>query len=193
MSKWLSMRIALCAAMWLLLGACGAILEEAAEQALDQGGVDVELDDFEDGEFSVTVENDEGEETTIQIDSEEGVFEIESDDGGGVFGVNAGLADGWPDEFPLPDSATVLMSFAGEEDGQLLYNATFSGPEGSLDEYLEHFRGLSVPVAGENELDSDAGRQFSIMWGTEQEPIANAVVGDSQGELSGQIFIQLPS
>ena len=59
------LRIALFAAASVLLASCGAILEEATERAvergLEEGGVDVDLDDLADGEFEVTVTDENGD------------------------------------------------------------------------------------------------------------------------------------
>ena len=108
------LRIALFAAASMVLASCGAILEEATERAVEQGleegGVDVDLDDIADGEFEVTVTDENGEEATIQIDGEEGVLEFDSEDGEGSISVDNDLSDDWPDEYALPDDAVVVLS-----------------------------------------------------------------------------------
>ena len=74
-------RIAPFLALCLLLSGCGELLEEAAEQALDQGGIDVDLDDVEDGDFTINFEGEDGEQATININGEEGTVDIETEDG----------------------------------------------------------------------------------------------------------------
>lgn len=180
------LRTALFLASCLLLASCGAILEEAAEQALEQGGVEVELDDVEDGEFNITIEGDDGEQASIQVDGDEGTVEFESEDGEGSLNLDAGLADNWPAEFPLPDDVSVLTSLGFSENGEQGFTAVFTGPSGSIDRYLDHFRGLA-PVASEVEVTSGEGRIWTILWGTEEDPLGSVVLTDTTDEVGGQI------
>ena len=223
-------RIAPFLALCLLLSGCGELLEEAAEQALDQGGIDVDLDDVEDGDFTINFEGEDGEQATININGEEGTVDIETEDGEegsisidsedgtveieadgelttievdeeagtveiegeggeGSFNLGAGLPDDWPDEYPLPDDATILSSVGFEENGESGFNAVFTGPTGSLDRYLDHFRGLDLPIVSETESVAGESRQWTILWGTEDEPAGSLLVGDNGEEVFGQVTI----
>lgn len=198
----LARRIAMGSAMALLTAAatgCGAILEEAAEQALEQEGVDVEFDEFEEGgEININVEGEDGEsgslvidgdegtiefETeggdgsgSVQIDGEEGTFDFETEDGEGSFAVDAGLPDGWPDAFPLPDSATVATSGTFEENGERSFVATFEGPADAYEDYVAHFRGFDAPIQNEFEGSNGDGQQLAITWGTDAEQQGSLLV-----------------
>lgn len=148
--------------------------------------IDAQID--EDGEFTVNVEDQDGEVAVIDSDADEGTVEFETEDGEGSLNVEAGLADDWPDEFPLPDDATVVTSLSFDQNGETGYTATFTGPGGSIDRYLEHFRGLAT-VASETEVTSDEGGFWTIVWGSEDDPIGTLLLSDNGDELGGQIQI----
>ena len=88
-----SLRVTPFLASCLLLASCGAIAEEAAERALEQGGIEVELDDLEDGDFTVGIEGEDGEQATIQVDAEEGTLQIDSEDGEESVSIDADITD----------------------------------------------------------------------------------------------------
>ena len=191
--KHIIFRISSVVAACLLLASCGAILEEAAEQALEEGGLDVEVDDIESGDITVNVENEDGEESTIVFDGDQGTVEFDSEDGQATIGVDTGLAEGWPDEFPLPDDAIVNGSLADRNAERSFFNASFSGPFGSIESYLEHFRTLSPPILSESDFTGSDSQQYTIMWGTEEQPLANLLLFEADGELNGQISIEIPN
>ncbi len=189
---------ALCSALFaaasmVVLASCGAILEEATERAVEQGleegGIEVDLDDIEDGEFNVTVTDENGEEATLEINGEDGVVEFESEDGEGELGIGAGLADGWPDEYPLPDGLTIQSSLAFDEDGQQTFQAIFTGPVGSLDSYYAHFQGFDLPIFGESTASTGDGEQRTINWGTDDEQTGTLFLTEGPDELFGQVTL----
>ena len=187
------LRIALFAAASVLLASCGAILEEATERAvergLEEGGVDVDLDDLADGEFEVTVTDENGEEATIQIDGDEGVLEIDSEDGEGTFSVDSGLADGWPDEFALPDDAVIVSSVSFEEEAQSTFQAIFTAPPGSLERYYEHVQAFDLPIFSETNNTTGDVVQRAINWGTDDEQTGTFFISDDGQEIFGQITL----
>lgn len=93
----------------MTLTGCGAIIEQATEEVVEQAvesetGGDVEIDfDSDDGSISVTGED--GEEFSIDID-EDGEASVMSstDDEGNTFEMTtgSGVPEEWPDELPLP-------------------------------------------------------------------------------------------
>ena len=176
-------------ALTLVLASCGAIAEEAAERALEQGGMEVELDDVEDGEFTVNIEGEDGEEATLEIDGEQGTIEFESEDGEGSATFGSELAEGWPSDYPLPDGVMILTSIAVEGESEDSYTALFTGPTGSMEDYLEHFRNLNVPMGGETETISGDVRNVVILFGSEEEPLGTVFLTDTGDEVSGQIGI----
>ncbi len=185
--------IALFAAASMALASCGAIIEEATERALEEGleegGIDVDLDDIEDGEFNVTVTDENGEEATLDINGEEGTVEFESEDGEGELEIGAGLADGWPDEYSLPGDVIIQTSLGFDEEGQQTFQAIFTGPEGSLDRYYEHFKAFDLPIFQETNATTADGEQRTINWGTDDEQTGTLFLSEGDGEVFGQVTL----
>ena len=208
------LRALLLAASFLLLTSCGAVLEEATEQALEQGGVEVELDDLGDEEFTITMEGEDGEEVVVNVNGEDGVIEFEgddgetgsvsvdeddgevvfeSDDGEVVIAAEGELPDGWPSDFPLPEGATIVASTNYVEGDLSTFNANFTGPLDSFDAYVAHFQGIDAPVLSESDSSTEASRQYIIQWGTEEEQVGTALIGivDNEAELFGQLVVNI--
>lgn len=165
------------AASCVVFASCTAVVEEATEQAGDE----IELDDIEGGNPDFTIEG----------DGEEGTFDVESDEGDLLFSGGTELVDGWPSQFSLPDDAVVIASvITNGEDGTPGFSTVFEGPPGSFDSYAEHFRGLA-PVAVEGEAPLDGGQLISIEWGTEDDPIGFLLLMDDGDVVTGQIGLGL--
>lgn len=177
----------------MALASCGAILEEATERAVEQGleegGIDVDLDDIADGEFEVTVTDENGEEATIQIDGEEGVVEFDSEEGEGTIGIDAGLAEGWPDEYPIPDDAVIVSSLSFQEEAESTFQTMFTAPPGSLDRYYEHFQAFDLPIFAETNSTTADAVQRTINWGTDDEQTGTFFISDNGEEVFGQITL----
>ena len=110
------------AASCVVFAGCGAIAEEAAERALEQTGVEVELDDVEDGNFDFTIEGEDGEQATIEVNSDEGTVQIESDNGEETVNIDA--------QFEEDGDFTVV---AENEDGEEIAVFEGDGEEGTFD------------------------------------------------------------
>ncbi len=160
---------------------CGAILEEAAEEALEQEGVEVEFDDLEDGEFTINVEDENGE-GTFTVDADGGQLDFETEDGSGSFATDTELPADWPGGYPLPADASVLSTGRFEEGDGVSYFAAIEGPAEAFDAYLAHFQGLGHPVLNQSDFSGDGSRQASITWGTDEAETGTVILtGDDQG------------
>ncbi len=124
-----------------VFGALG--LEELIEQGaggdvdieLGEDGISVESEDGsfsidEDGSFSVTDED--GDETTGNIDAEGGGFSIEGEDGDIQFGSGSEIPDEWPDDIPQPAGVTVQSAATfseGDETSIILTGTADADPD----------------------------------------------------------------
>lgn len=160
---------------------CGAILEEAAEEALEQEGVEVEFDDLEDGEFTINIEDENGE-GTFTVDAEGGQLEFENEDGSGTLTTDTELPADWPNGYPLPDGAGILSTGRFEEGDSVSYVAAIEGPAGSFDAYLAHFQGIGQPVLNQSDFSGDGAQQATITWGTDDAETGTVLItGDESG------------
>jgi len=105
------------------LTGCGAIAEEAIEQAIENdSGENIEIDfDSEDG--TVSIEGENGEEISIDV-NEDGESSVMSstDEDGNTFEMTSGegLPDNWPSELPVPSGTIVASTVMAENDNRIL-------------------------------------------------------------------------
>ncbi len=170
------------------LAACGAVAERVAEEALEQEGVEVDIDRG-DGDFTVTFEDEDGG-GTLTADGESGQVEFESEDGQGTFNSGGGeLPEDWPSGYPIPAGATILSSGRFVEADGTSWSAFFEGPPGSFDDYVAHFQGYDTPLLSETESNSGDDRIVTYTWGADDEATAFLVLSDNGDAVTGQLQI----
>lgn len=115
---------------------CGAILEQATEEVVEQAvesetGGDVEIDfDSDDGTISVTGED--GEEFSIDIDEDGESVMSGTDAEGNEFEMSSGqgVPDDWPSELALPGGEPFASSVFSE-GGQQILSVTYEMTDGA--------------------------------------------------------------
>jgi major membrane immunogen (membrane-anchored lipoprotein) len=114
----------------VVLGACGGdelserAVEEAAEQAIEGEGGDVDVEFDEDGAGQIQIEGSDGEAVEMQFD-----------EGGGV-----DLPEGFPSEVPLPDGLNIqqVSSFDDAQGATFLIAGTVDDEPGpAVEAYIE--------------------------------------------------------
>lgn len=215
-------RVAPAVAVAVFASGCGAIVEEAVEQAAERaleegiegdGEVNIDLDDLEDGNVTIEVEGADGEEGTIEFDTESGTIEIEgvegedatidfdagdgedatvefeSEDGEGSFSLNADLPEDWPSEFPLPDGVEIVASGSFDDGTTTTFNASFEAPDGSFEELRAHFSGFGLPVVQEADDTSDGFRNYTLNAQDDQANLFVLLSDSLTGLVVGQLVI----
>ena len=138
---------------------CGALAEEAIEQAIEaDSGESVEIDfDSEDGTLSIEGEN--GEEFSIDVD-EDGNTAVMSgtDEDGNEFEMvtGEGVPDEWPDSLPLPPgtiSASTMMADAGNQILNLVTEVDDSSS--AHDDYVDQLTSAGFTVGSTSSFESD--------------------------------------
>ena len=127
-------------ALVLLVAACGgqSAEEELLEQILENSGEDigdVDIDDGGDGEFSINVEGDNGEDVSISAsgDDDEMTITVEGDDGGTM---TIGGGD-IPDELELPVAPGGEVQTSMTSGNEVF--VTLQYPDGNYDEIIAFY------------------------------------------------------
>lgn len=145
----------------LTVTGCGAIAEEAFEQAVEsEAGGDVEIDfDGDDGTFSIEGEN--GESFSIDVDenSDDGEAVISStDEDGNTFEMATGadLPDNWPGELPVPPGTIASSTVMGDNDTQILTLVMeVDDSEKAHDDYVDELTSSGFTVGSTSSFESD--------------------------------------
>jgi len=143
---------------------CGGDDDDASTKS-----VDIET---EDGDAKVSVGGDE-DEPTVKIETDEGTFS-----GGG----GATLPESFPDDFPLPDDATVQFSGTQETENGDALTVAFTVPDGPKDTW--EFFLEELPDAGYDVTEQASGGdgdEFGGTIGFERDGATGAVVVAGQG------------
>lgn len=154
------------AAFALLAAACSSASDEVAEQLIGAGVEgDVDVDVSGDGEdVSINIDSEEGDVSIdVSGDDEEVLIEMESEDGSVSIGVGTELPDTL--EIPVPDGGEVMASFVAD-DAVTVALSYDSSRFDELADFYEDWTGASGDEWTSNSLtyDSDAGTQRSEMW-----------------------------
>ena len=147
----------------LALAGCGAILEEAVEQAVEsESGENVEIDfDGEDG--SLAIQGEDGEAISVDID-EDGESSVlrSTDDEGNTFEMvtGQGVPDEWPDDLPLPGGDPLSSTVMTQNDQQSLtvsyeVDDAVDAAEDLVNQYTD--RGFTTDST--SSFESDGARQ----------------------------------
>lgn len=149
------------ASLFLAIGltGCGAIAEEAIEQAIEaDSGESVEIDfDAEDGTLSIEGEN--GEEFSIDVDEDgEAAVMSGSDDEGNTFEMvtGEGVPDAWPSELPVPPGTVNASTVMNDNDNQILTLVIeVSDSESAHDAYVDQLTSMGFTVGSTSSFESD--------------------------------------
>src|SRR5699024_1198050 len=87
----------------------------------------VNVGDLKDGKLSVETEDEDGEKGSVNIDTDEdGGTSMSVDSGDEQFDIEAGenteLPEGFPKDFPIPDSAAIMMASTTTEEAIVTYS-----------------------------------------------------------------------
>lgn len=143
----------------LSMTGCGAIAEEAIEQAIESDtGESVEIDfDGEDGTISIEGEN--GEEFSIDVDEDGGSSVMSStDEDGNTFEMTSGegLPDDWPSELPVPAGNINASTVMAENDNRILTLVIEVDDSASAhDAYVDELTGKGFTVGSTSSFESD--------------------------------------
>ncbi len=145
-------------ALVLAVAACGGAEDKAAEEIGEAIGGNVEIDDD-----TVTITTDEGEAT--------------------ISGGEGALAEGFPEEFPIYDGATVKASAAVESGGKTQYSATLSTSDSVTDVYDWYKSELSSDGwAIENDMHISTGEGESAVLAAKKSGMeAAATIAQDDG------------
>lgn len=139
---------------------CGALAEEAIEQAIEaDSGESVEIDfDGEDGTLSIEGEN--GEEFSIDVDEDGDGSSVMSstDEDGNTFEMTTGegLPDDWPSELPVPSGNIVASTVMSENDNRILTLVTeVSDSESAHDDYVDQLTSQGFTTGSTSSFESD--------------------------------------
>lgn len=150
---------AACLLFALTIAGCGAIAEEAIEQAVEADtGEEVEIDfDSEDGTLSI--EGDDGEEFSFDIDADgEGSVMSGSDEDGNTFEMvtGEGVPDDWPGELPIPPGTIVTSTMMAENDNRILTLVSEVDDSASAhDSYVDQLTSNGFTVGSTSSFESD--------------------------------------
>jgi len=131
---------------------CGNAAEDLAENMIESGNGDVDVDINSDGE-DISIHSDEGD-VKIDIDSDDREVNIESDDGS--YHMTSGDNAEWPDELP---------NYVPKLDGNLTQVAKIDNPEGTqytivyedvdtdMDSYVDDLEDEGWDVSSQIDID----------------------------------------
>ena len=158
------------AAFALLVAACSSASDVVADNVAEQliaAGVDsdVDVDLSGDGEdMSINVDSEDGDfSIDVSGDGDDATIEMETEDGSIVLGSGAELPDGL--EIPVPDGGDVMTSVAAE--GMVLVSLTYD--LGRFDEIVAFYEDWTAGSGDEWDsqsmsFDSGEGAQRNQMW-----------------------------
>ncbi|MGM8365637.1 hypothetical protein ACLIBG_09155 [Virgibacillus sp. W0181] len=187
----------------LMIGVLGVLLMGCGKFTIDgEDGEKTTIDvgDLKDGKVNVDVEGTDGEEGGMSIESdEEGNMTMKMDTDDGQFESKSGegteIPEGFPTDFPIPDSAALQMASTITEDDITSYSVQFTFKEDSesvynaVKDYAES-KGLEINLENITEMDgskrymlgagdsgSDEPEYFSFNIGTLEEKSASITYG----------------
>lgn len=180
-------------ALALVVAACGgqSAEEELLEQILEnsEGVSDIDIDTGGgDGDFSITIEGEDGEGFTMSGSGDDENFEytVEGEDGE-VMTVGGGEI---PDSLniPVPDGGDVTMSLVSGDD----VNVALQYPQSEFDQivafYDSEFDVDSDSVdRNESTMSSEDGTFRSVFWSDTDNYDWNVSVADCYGSMSGEL------
>ena len=143
----------------LSMTGCGAIAEEAIEQAIEsESGENVEID-FDSDDGSISIEGENGEEFSIDVD-EDGEASVMSgtDEDGNTFEMvtGEGVPDDWPSELPVP-AGNVVASTVMAENGDRIISLVLEVDDSASahDAYVDQLTGQGFTVGSTSSFESD--------------------------------------
>lgn len=140
------------------LTGCGAIAEEAIEQAIEaDSGESVEIDfDGDDGTLSIEGENGE---FSIDVDEDGDSSVLSStDEDGNTFEMitGEGLPDAWPGELPVPPGSINASTVMAENNNQILTLVmSVDDAESAHDSYVDQLTSNGFTVGSTSSFESD--------------------------------------
>ena len=140
------------------LTGCGAIAEEAIEQAIEaDSGESVEIDfDGDDGTLSIEGENGE---FSIDVDEDGDSSVLSStDEDGNTFEMitGEGLPDAWPGELPVPPGTINASTVMAENNNQILTLVmSVDDAESAHDSYVDQLTSNGFTVGSTSSFESD--------------------------------------
>jgi hypothetical protein len=179
-------------ALALVAAACGgqSAEEELVERILESGGEDigdVDIDTGGDGEFSINIQGEDGEDISVTGSGDDEDFEItvEGDEGETMTFGGGDIPDGLT--VPVPDGGEVTMSLASAQDISValqypqsdydrvvsFYDGTFDSDSDSVDRY-------------ESTYSTEDGTVRSVNW-NESDYDWTVTVSDCFGSASGEM------
>ncbi|MUV38174.1 hypothetical protein JNUCC1_02005 [Lentibacillus sp. JNUCC-1] len=149
--------------MGMLLFGCGTFTlkdENGEETTVDVSNAKdgkVSINDKEGG--SIDIDSDEKGNTKMKMKTNEGEFSSES-------GEDTELPDGFPEEFPIPESAEITMVNTITEDDATVYSVHFSFTDDSESLYdavkdYADIRGLEIQLDNKTERDGNKSYMLS--------------------------------
>jgi len=172
----------------LALAGCGAILEEAVEQAVEsESGENVEID-FDSDDGSLSIQGEDGEEFSIDID-EDGESSVmrSTDDEGNTFEMvtGQGVPDEWPGDFPLPGGDPLTSSRLTENDRTTL-SVTYELDDAAsvADDLVSEYGDRGFTTESTSSFESDGSSQsFTTMSNGEWNVQITGLTDGSSGQL----------
>lgn len=178
---------ALLFALILAAAACGDSAEEQILEQLLEGNDEIsDLDiNTDNGEFSLTIEGEDGEDINIASQGEDGEFNmtIEGEDGE-TFTFGGGEV---PDdmETPIANGGTVVSSFSSETDRSV----SVEYDSGMFDQLVSMYDGIfdgDDISRSESSYSTDDGTVRSVSWWS-SDSYTNVSVSDCYSISSGQL------
>lgn len=158
---------------------------------LKEGKVNIGVEDKEGEESGINIESDEDGNTTMEMDTEDGTFESKSGEG-------TELPDGFPKDFPLPQSAELISSTTMTEGEIISYSVAFmfkEDPEEVYSQVKEYAENNNLEINMENKSDMDGSKSYMLGAGesggeSSEYFLFNIVVDD---ETMGSIMYGVPN
>ncbi len=145
----------------LSMTGCGALAEEAIEQAIEaDSGESVEID-FDGDDGTLTIEGENGEEFSIDVDEDGdgGSVMSSTDEDGNTFEMvtGEGLPDNWPTELPVPPGTIVSSTMMSENDDRILTLVTEVDDAATAhDEYVDQLTSNGFTTGSTSSFESDS-------------------------------------
>ncbi|MGM8212194.1 hypothetical protein ACLIBH_05280 [Virgibacillus sp. W0430] len=156
-----SMKLLIIAILGIILIGCGKFTidgEDGEKTTIDvgdlkDGKVNVEVEGADGEEGGMNIESDEEGNMTMKIKTDEGEFESKSGEG-------TEIPEGFPTDFPIPDSAALQMATTTTENEITSYSVAFTFTEdpesvyNKVKEYAED-KALEISMESISEMDED--------------------------------------
>jgi hypothetical protein len=179
-------------ALVLLIAACGgqsaeeALLEEILENSGEDIG-DIDIDTGGDGDFSINIQGEDGEDISVSGSGDDETFEItvEGDDGETMTFGGGDIPDGLT--VPVPDGGEVTMSLTSDQD----ISVALQYPQSAYDQIVAFYDSALDASSDsvdryESTMSTEQGTIRSVNW-NESDYAWAVTVSDCYGSGSSEL------